>query len=349
MGRSLREKGKNVHIITRRTALKVGAMAGATGLLGGRLVRTAYASGAYSSVVLAKGPVGYWRLGEAAGPAATDVSGGGYDGSYLGNPAFAQPGAIVGDPDTAVGFNGPNSRDYVEIPDPTDGSQVFSQKTSKMGLTVELWMRPDVLTFPGETSDVYIHFLGKCASGQCEWGLRFYSQDSPTNPNRISAYIWNPGGGLGAGAGFTDELVAGCWIHVVGVYEPGDMNSDPPAGVHIYKKGVHRDGPPRSGTLYSSFAIVPVPGTAPVRLGTRSAVTNPENPAHFSYLTGGLDEVAIYPRVLSVDEIMENYTAGISPGSFSKFTSTSPRRVQPGPPVRTEVPQPNPSLKKPGP
>jgi hypothetical protein len=29
-----------------------------------------------------------------------------------------------------------------------------------------------------------------------------------------------------------------------------------------------------------------------------------------SYLTGGLDEVAIYPRVLTDDEIRENYCTG---------------------------------------
>jgi len=37
-------------------------------------------------------------------------------------------------------------------------------------------------------------------------------------------------------------------------------------------------------------------------------VSPPEN----SFFTGGLDEVAIYPRVLTAAEIMENYTAGIS-------------------------------------
>jgi hypothetical protein len=29
---------------------------------------------------------------------------------------------------------------------------------------------------------------------------------------------------------------------------------------------------------------------------------------------GGLDEVAIYPRVLTADEVLENYNAGISCG-----------------------------------
>jgi len=300
--------------MSRREVLKMAA-AGGVGLAGlrlGPLARTVRASDQYSSVVLAKGPVGYWRLGEASGPTAADASGNGYDGSYLGNPTFGQLGAIANDPDTAIGFNGPDSKDYVEIPDPD--SQAFSQPTSTVGLTVEVWMRPDVLTFPGQTSDIYIHWLGKCVSGsgQCEWGLRFYSQDAPMRPNRISAYIWNPGptpdnpNNLGAGAFFQDVLTPGQWIHVVGVYEPGDKDTD--AGVHIYRDGVHRQGPPSSGTLYKTFGIVPAHGTLPVRLGTRDAATS--GAAAVSYLTGGLDEVAIYPRVLTADEILENYCTG---------------------------------------
>ncbi len=297
--------------VSRREVLRMAAVAGVTGLVSGRLVKTAKASDAYSSVVLAKGPVGYWRLGEAVGPTAADASGNGNDGTYFGNPTFGQPGAIANDRDAAVGFNGPPSNDYVEIPDPATAA--FSQPTSGIGLTVEVWMRPDVLTFAGQTADIYIHWLGKCVSGsgQCEWGLRFYSKDSPTRPNRISAYIWNPVGGLGAGAFFQDELVPGQWMHIVAVYEPGDKDTVPPAGVHIYRDGVHRQGPPSSGTLYSTFGIVPVHGTLPVRLGTRDAATS--GSAAVSYLTGGLDEVAIYPRVLTAAEILENYTVATAP------------------------------------
>src|SRR5262249_1634547 len=146
----------------------------------------------YRCAVLDKKPAGYWRLGEQAGPAAADASGFGADGVYRGNPAFGQSGALLNDRDTAVGFNGPLSMDYVEIPDP--GTGAFSQSSSGSGLTVEAWMRPDVLTFQGQTQDRLIHWLGKCVagSGRCEWGFRFYSKDSPTRPNRISAYIWNP-------------------------------------------------------------------------------------------------------------------------------------------------------------
>jgi hypothetical protein len=268
----------------------------------------------YSSVVLAKGPVGYWRLGEAAGPTAVDASGLGNHGTYKGNPTFAQAGAIVNDPNTAIGCNGPNSKDYVEIPDPGGGSQaVFSQPTSGLGLTVEAWMRPDTLVFPAQPSgpDFYIHWLGKCVlgSGQCEWGLRFYSKESEVRSNRISAYIWNPGDREGTGAYFQDDLtdVVGKWMHIVAVYEPGDKDTAG-AGVRIYRDGVKRRGPPCPGTLYSDYGIVPVHGNLPVRLGTRDAATS--RAAAVGYLTGGLDEVAIYPYALDDAQIMDNYNAG---------------------------------------
>jgi hypothetical protein len=253
---------------------------------------------AYSASVLDKGPVGYWRLGEAAGPTAHDSSANALDGVYNGKPTFGQPGAIANDPDTAVGFNGPDSRDFVEIPDPN--SETFSQDRSGLGLTVEVWIRPDALTFAGQTADPYIHWLGKGTPGQYEWGMRFYSRNT-SRPNRISAYIWNPHGGEGAGAYFEDQLVEGEWIHIVGCYEPGDKDTVPPAGVHIYKNGTRRLGPPSPGTLYRNFDIAPAHGAAPLRLGSRDSR---------SFLTGGLDEVAIYPRVLRPDEILENYSAG---------------------------------------
>jgi hypothetical protein len=253
----------------------------------------------YRAVVLAKGPVGYWRLGEVAGPTAFDSSASGSDGAYYGDVSFGQAGAISNDPDTAVGFDGPDSGGYVEVLDPD--SQAFSQPTSGSGLTVEVWMRPDLLVFPGETADPYVHWLGKGVSGSQEWGMRFYSQDT-TRPNRISAYLWNPSGGEGAGAYFQDELTPGEWIHVVAVYEPGDMNA-PLAGVRIYKNGILRNGPPHRGTLYHTYGVVPADGGAPVRFATRDGA---------SFLTGGLDEVAIYPRALSDAEVLENYSAGTS-------------------------------------
>jgi Concanavalin A-like lectin/glucanases superfamily len=259
----------------------------------------AWAAGeSYRARVLAKGPAGYWPFeGPPERVGATDASGHGHTGSFHGHISFGERGP-VGRPDAAIATNGEDA--YVEVPD----SVAFSQPTSGRGLTVEVWMRPDVLTFSGQTAQHYVHWLGKGQTGAYEWGFRFYSNDSPDRPNRISAYIWNPsvaaGSNEGAGAYFQDVLQAGRWIHVVATFDPGGA-SDPNAGVSIYKDGVFRAGPARSrGARYASYAIEPAHGSSPLRFGTRDLS---------SYFTGGLDEIAIYPRVLSAGEIADNFAA----------------------------------------
>jgi len=222
-----------------------------------------------------------------------------HDGMYHGNVIYGQTGALQGDPDTAIRLDGKDA--YAEVPD----DSVFSQPTSGQGLTVEAWMRPDVTVFDSGEGGPYVHWLGKGEAGQYEWGFRFYSKLSD-RPNRISAYIWNPGGGLGAGAYFQDEVSRREWVHVVACYAPGTKD-DPGVGVSIYKNGVLRGGPdsdpPQPGARYSQYNIVPTQGSAPVRFGTRDLK---------SFFRGGLDEIAIYPRVLSASEIRENYRIGSS-------------------------------------
>ncbi len=249
---------------------------------------------AYAKHVLSLGPVGYWRLGELHGPTAWDWSKHKHHGAYHGRPAFHQLGAIRNDPDRAIRLAG---KAFVHIPAHRDFSV-----NRKHGLTVEAWMRPDRLDFAGETANPYVHWLGKGEKGRFEWGFRFYSRTRPdgtmsARPNRISAYLWNASGGEGAGAYFEEPLKRGQWIHVVAVYQP----PGPGAGVLIYRNGVFKQGPPSSGTLYSTFGVVPTAGTAPLRLGTRDL---------HSFLIGGLDEVAIYPRMLTPHQIRANYLLG---------------------------------------
>jgi Concanavalin A-like lectin/glucanases superfamily len=279
---------------SRRRWLAMGGAA-ALGMVAGRPMLRAASSSRYAQRVLAEGPVGYWRLGEADGTAAQDASGNRHHGVYVGTPKLHEPGAIKQDEDTAMRLDG--SASYVEIPDDAG----FSIPTSGKGLTVEAWMRPDALEFPGDTNDPYIHWMGKGISGQSEWALRFYSSNS-TRPNRISAYVFNLDGGLGSGAYFEDHLKVGEWIHVVACYEPYRANAR--TGVMIYKNGEFRKGPSQkgsSGTLYSEYKIVPTHGPEPLRIGANHL-------KHF--FQGGLDEVAIYPRVLTSSEIREHYRIG---------------------------------------
>ena len=300
--------------LTRREALKLASAAGlaATGSSMARGTDDPRAipkrsRDAYERAVLADRPVAYWRLGEASGPTAVDATGHGHNGKYHGHPTYGEAGALAGDRNTAVGLQG---QEYVEIPE----SVHFSQPDSHVGLTVEVWMRPDALDFPGQAAhpndDPYVHWLGKGEKGQYEWGFRFYSlhkdprhQQPSSRPNRISAYIWNPSGGQGAGAYFQDKLVKSRWLQIVACYQPGDK-TNPTAGVQIYKDGQLRLGPPSPGTLYSNpaFNIMPAHGTAPLRLGTLDLG---------SFLHGGLDEVAIYPYILSADKIQEHYKIAV--------------------------------------
>jgi hypothetical protein len=256
----------------------------------------------YEAHVLSLKPAGYWRLGEPKGPTARDSSGLGRDGTFHGAFEFHLAGALKDDPNTSVFLK---DKAFVEIPN----NKGFG--VSDKGLTVEAWLRLTELDFPGQTGggdEPYIHWLGKGEKGAFEWGFRLYSKHKKDGQlsgraNRISAYIWNPNSAdkadenEGAGAFFQDELVPNQWMHIVATYDPPGKG----AGVRIFRDGVLRKGPPDAATLYSTFKVTPVPGTAPLRLGTRDKV---------SFLNGGLDEVAIYPRVLTAAEIRKSFQLG---------------------------------------
>ncbi len=249
---------------------------------------------AYAKRVLEKKPCGYWRLGEKAGPVVADASGNGHEGRCQGAVRFGEKGVLDRERETALAFDGQTA--WVEIPETT----VFSQPASGAGLSVEAWMRPDTLDFAGEGEEGYIHWLGKGEAGRQEWALRFYPRKS-SRPNRVSAYLFNPGPGLGAGAYVEEDIRPGKWMHIVAVFDPGDKN-DPKAGVSIYKDGKLAGSPASSpGALYTSYDIMPRHGGAPLRFGTRDGK---------SLFMGALDEVAIYPRVLSAREVADNYRAG---------------------------------------
>jgi hypothetical protein len=106
---------------------------------------------AYASEVMADGPVAYWRLGESRGPSAADASGNEHHGTYVGGVQLGALGALAGDPDTAVDFDGATG--FVFVGDALDfpGTAAF---------TVEAWFRRDI--DDTGTQDI----CGKQANGQ---------------------------------------------------------------------------------------------------------------------------------------------------------------------------------------
>lgn len=171
----------------------------------------------------------------AAG-SVVDSSGNNLNGTVSGSVTLGDKGIFDREKDTAAKFDG--SGGYIEIPN----SPVLSQPTSGKGFTVEAWIRPDALGFVGEGEDGYVHWLGKGEAGQMEWAFRFYPKKS-SRPNRISAYIFNPGPGLGSGAYVEEDIKAGKWIHIVATFDPGDQ-TNPKAVCRSTRTASWRRAPP---------------------------------------------------------------------------------------------------------
>jgi hypothetical protein len=181
--------------------------------------------------------------------------------------------------------------DYIEIADSADLSLATTGE-----LSVSAWIRPDVLTFPVFESTGYVHWMGKGVSGQQEWVFRMYNEqttDPTPRPNRISFYVFNPGGGEGIGSYVQEPVQAGEWIHFVGVAD-GETTS-------IYKNGIFKrcdrytgTGPGPCHNHPPDLWVTPVHGTAPLRIGTRDFA---------SFFLGAIREVRLWSRALTAAEV----------------------------------------------
>jgi hypothetical protein len=204
---------------------------------------------------------------------------------------------------------------YVEIPSSAD----YSVSTTG-ALTVAAWLRPDTLNFSAvEAGTDFINWLGKGdasgVSGNEEWTFRMYNHsdplDSPSRPNRISFYVFNPQGGLGVGSFVQVPIHKGRWIQVVGVangaqtlfykdgqYERCDTYSGPAQG----QCEIHYQAPPNQNL---QLVIEPQAGSAPLRLGTQNLG---------SFFEGGLSRVRLWNRALDATEIASLYSDDVAPG-----------------------------------
>lgn len=234
----------------------------------------------YDALVLADRPVAYWPLSGVNG----DVSlAGGYQLQRHGKVAST---TWVDGTTPAALLDGTTA--YLEAP----SDLAFSASTTG-ALTVEAWLRPDVLTFPHVEGSGYVHWLSKTDPDRAEWACRMYSQGNSENRgNRISGYAFNLAGGLGAGSYAQDVITPGQWIHYALV-----IQARPATGggyTRLYINGVQRDQDPLSG-----YSIVPAPGTAPLRIGGTGR----------SLLAGAIAKVAVYGRELPADRIAAHHAA----------------------------------------
>jgi hypothetical protein len=252
---------------------------------------------AYSPAVVGSGPIGYWRLSDASNvavDAAADAGSpqaGAQNGSYVGfaggNQAGPRPVDLIG-PEALYGFeanngaarfagNGDGGNDVVTIPDPG----VFNFSTTRT-FTLEAWVNgnagqenggPIIARGEGGREQFVVDIVGG--------NYRFFTRSDVAPNNTVTA---------NASVGPN-----GTWQHVVAVFDAG-------AGrMKIYVNGVENGSQTPPATLLVS--------THDISIGARRGTTSLDYNLNFD---GRIDDVAIYNRALSANEIAAHFAAAFT-------------------------------------
>jgi hypothetical protein len=148
------------------------------------------APSAYYDAVMASQPLAYWRLDESGGTLASDHQGT-YDGTYIASPTLGATGAIAGDPDAAVSFDGASQ--FVDVP--------YSVGLNPATFSVEAWAEPS----GGDGA-----YRGVIASRTYPQGWALYAGGDWE--------FWiNSGAGMLVLSG--GSVVDNCWTHLVATFD----------------------------------------------------------------------------------------------------------------------------------
>ncbi|MGH8976535.1 MAG: PKD domain-containing protein, partial [Acidimicrobiia bacterium] len=254
------------------------------------------AASTYAASVLADSPTNQWRMGEASGTTASDRSGAN-DLTLNGTVVRNQSGALLNESDPASNFPGSTSTSTVQGSTPywQSGPQTFS---------LESWVRTST-TLGGKiigfgdsrtgrsSSDGTDRHLYMTSSGQFVFGVR------PDMGARVT---------INSAGGFNNNQ----WHHVVGT-----LASD---GMKLYVDGnlVASNAGVTKGQVYRGYWRV-----GGDRLSSWPGATTIEA------IAANLDEVAVYPKALSLGRIRAHYLASGRTTAFpninpiASFTSSS--------------------------
>jgi hypothetical protein len=250
-------------------------------------------SGSYSSRVLSTaGLIDYWRMGDASGPSLAD-SKGGSPATVAGTPSFGAAGAVAGDADTAVGFNGANS-----------GAGVNLNLSGTSKLTLEFWMNWNAFA---NDDDLAFEFTPNFNSSP---GGFLVDPDAPEEGGKFGIGI---GSGEARNTAYFTRPSAGQWHHYALVFDttaPAESQITPYVDgkpvPYVKTKSGTGAGPFANSTLYFMSRAV-------------SAL----------FGAGALDEVALYNRALPAATIEDHFygAAGGSPPEASLSVSPNPAQT----------------------
>lgn len=268
----------------------------------------------FDQAILADSPTAYFAL-DPSDP--TDLTGNGHTLTF---PAGTPATQTLANGDVIALFDG--ATQYAEIADADD----LSVTTTGI-LTFMAVISPATLEYPnaetsGDGNCVYplIKGVNYQTTGDQEWCLRTYSQ-SAARPNRVSGYVFNADGGLGAGSYFqggvnnTDAsapplMQVGDEILVHVKIDTVNLGADGYGTVRIYRNGVLQD----HDSMGDPYYITPVNNGAPVHIGAR--------PGH-SYFSGAVGKVAVFGGDLTDAQIAAHYAAFTSSTQQTSGAGTS--------------------------
>jgi len=218
--------------------------------------------------------VAYWRLGEASGTTAVDETGS-HNGTYVGSPTLGVPGALVGDTDTAVDFDGVD--DYISVP-------YSAALAVTSAYTIEFWANLDTLVRSGYPPLV---FRGSGGGGTNDIEIYIAGQTKAT-----VVHNRNNGGTMGWRY-YERASWIGETLHVVLTWDGTDLTFYVNGAVVITSAGG------------SSTLVSPLDTNRPWQIaGGTSPTASPY------YVDGRLDEVAIYDTALSATRVAAHYDVG---------------------------------------
>jgi Concanavalin A-like lectin/glucanases superfamily len=224
----------------------------------------------FATEVLADGPIGYWRLGEATGTSsAADASGNGNGGTYSGGITLGQPGFHGGD--TAALFDGSTGR--IVVPN----SNVLNPPNITMEAKVR-WDGPNDLQQrileKSSFAELAQYGLSILPDGHVQVEIR--TSAAPTSINVKSIGI----------------AAQGAETHIVASYDG--------ATIRIFLNGVLD---PSETSAPGSISPKPPDPTNP----TASGVGIGNQIDRDRPFKGLIDEVALYPTALSTARILAHY------------------------------------------
>ncbi len=209
------------------------------------------------------GAVGHWSFDEGGGPIAGDSSGNGFDGTIIG--AVHTPGVSH----HALDFTG-NTNEMVVITDPVSGA--LDPGTGDLSLS--LWMRTPFTPGAGPPAESWELAEKRDAAGD---GYELYIWDN-LGGGTLSWQIWDEGMSWNVSVAAPND---GGWHHVAGVLDGADM------------------------TLYVDGLSVGTTTTTRTDIDAASDLVfgSDSTGATWSDYEGDIDEVLVYPRALTPEEI----------------------------------------------